>query len=88
MAIVQNNEVSVSNWGTSWRGKLAVLKVFCGTSLIIGLILFRSTDFLLLRSVWDVVPWSFISGLLMAILRPRFFSEIRGEVSSPVLPSV
>jgi hypothetical protein len=78
MAIVQNNEVSVSNSGT--RGKLAVLTVFSGTSLIIGLILFRWTGFPGQRSVWDIVLQSFIFGLLMAIFRPCFFSEIHGEV--------
>jgi len=49
MAIVQNNEVSVSNSGT--RGKVAVRTVFFGTSLIIGLILFRWTGFPGQRSV-------------------------------------
>jgi hypothetical protein len=47
-------------WGTSWRGKLAVLTVFFGTFLIIGLILLDSDLF------WDLVLWSFMFGLLMA----------------------
>jgi hypothetical protein len=67
---------------TTWRDRLAVLMVFFCASLSLGLILSRWTSLFLAPSLLEIVRGSFIFALLMAIFRPRFFSDLRREVLS------
>jgi hypothetical protein len=85
--IVRQNKES-ENPVTTRRDRLAVLMVFFCTSLILELILSRWTSLFGAPTLLEIVRWSFIFALLMAIFRPHLFSDLRREVLSKTAKNV